>query len=157
MSQISRNDMGAAVATLRSYRRQYPEEKSFFASLINEAEALITLGDPQSAAAALKEADVDKSPERARAQWMIMRLGSAAAPAEAPATENPASSEKASEPAAAAPAAEQPQAESTTPSESKSETPVEETSGSVETTLAATAIENPVPPDPPAGNAPGEK
>ena len=26
MSQVSRNDMGAAVATLRSYRRQYPGE-----------------------------------------------------------------------------------------------------------------------------------
>lgn len=152
MSQVSRNDMGAAVATLRSYRRQYPEEKSFYASLINEAEALMILGDLKGAAAALKEADVDKSPDRARAQWMMMRLSAASAPAEAPATENPASSEKPSEPAA-----EQPQAEPATPSESKSETPAEETSGPVETTPAATATENPVPPEPPAGNAPGEK
>ncbi len=157
MSQVSRNDMGAAVATLRSYRRQYPDEKSFYASLINEAEALIILGDLKSAAVALKEADVDKSPDRARAQWMTMRLSAAAAPAEAPATENPASSEKPSEPAAAEPAAEQPKAEPATPSELKSETPAEETPGPAETTPAAAATENPVPPEPPAGNAPGEK
>ncbi len=157
MSQVSRNDMGAAVATLRSYRRQYPDEKSFYASLINEAEALIILGDLKSAAVALKEADVEKSPDRARAQWMIMRLSAAAAPAEAPATENPASSEKPSEPAPAEPAAQQPKAEPATPSESKSETPAEETPMPEETTPAAAATDNSVPPEPPAGNAPGEK
>jgi hypothetical protein len=149
--------MGAAVATLRSYRRQYPDEKSFYASLINEAEALIILGDLKSAAVALKEADVEKSPDRARAQWMIMRLSAAAAPAEAPATENPASSEKPSEPAPAEPAAQQPKAEPATPSESKSETPAEETPMPEETTPAAAATDNSVPPEPPAGNAPGEK
>jgi hypothetical protein len=111
MSQISRADLGAAVATLRSYRRQYPDEKSFYASLINEAEALITLGDPTSAAAALKEAVVDKSPDRVRAQWLLTRLDSAAAPAENPAAENSALPEKPSEPSPAEPTAAEPTVE----------------------------------------------
>lgn len=149
MSQLSRNDMGAAVATLRSYRRQYPDEKSFYASLINEAEALITLGDLKSAAVALKEADVDKSPDRARAQWMLNRLGAAAVPAEAPPAENPASPEKPSEPTPAEPKpaeppaekpeADKPVSEPATPAESKSETPAAESPGPAETDPAATS------------------
>ena len=148
MSQLSRNDMGAAVATLRSYRRQYPDEKSFYASLINEAEALITLGDLKSAAVALKEADVDKSPDRARAQWMLNRLGAAAVPAEAPPAENPASPEKPSEPTPAEPKpaeppaekpeADKPVSEPGTPAESKSETPAAESPRPAETDPAAT-------------------
>jgi hypothetical protein len=149
MSQLSRNDMGAAVATLRSYRRQYPDEKSFYASLINEAEALITLGDLKSAAVALKEADVDRSPDRARAQWMLNRLGAAAVPAEAPPAENPASPEKPSEPTPAEPKpaeppaekpeADKPVSEPATPAESKSETPAAESPGPAETDPAATS------------------
>jgi outer membrane biosynthesis protein TonB len=147
MSQVSRNDMGAAVATLRSYRRQYPGEKSFYASLINEAEALIILGDLKSAAVALKEADVDTSPDRARAQWMLNRLGAAAVPAEAAPAENPASPEKPSEPTPAEPKpaeptaekpeADKPASEPATPAESKSETPAAESPKPAETDPAA--------------------
>ncbi len=74
MSQMSRNDMGAAVATLRNYRRQYPDEKLFLPSLANEADALIRLGDLKNAAAALKEADVEQNPERLHVQWLLSRL-----------------------------------------------------------------------------------
>lgn len=74
MVQMSRNEMGAAVATLRNYRRQYPEEKSVFASLVNEAEALLHLGDRKSAAEAVREADVEQNPERVRTQWLLSRL-----------------------------------------------------------------------------------
>lgn len=162
MSQVSRNDMAAAVATLRSYRRQYPNEKSFYASLINEAEALITLGDLKSAAAALKEADVDKSPDRVRAQWMLTRLGTAAVPVEAPPAENPASPEKPSEPTPAEPPAEKTEAEksgseSVTPPESDSETSADESPKPVETSPTASSTDNPRPTEPPAGNAPAEK
>ena len=167
MSQVSRNDMGAAVATLRSYRRQYPDEKSFYASLINEAEALVTLGDLKNAAVALKEADVDKSPDRARAQWMLTRLGAAAVPAETPAAENPDLPEKPSEPTPAEPKPAEPTAEKpetdkpasepATPAESKSETPAAESPKPAETDPAATATENPVSTEPTAGNAPAEK
>ena len=167
MSQVSRNDMGAAVATLRSYRRQYPDEKSFYASLINEAEALVTLGDLKNAAVALKEADVDKSPDRARAQWMLTRLGAAAVPAETPAAENPDLPEKPSEPTPAEPKPAEPTAEKpetdkpasepATPAESKSETPAAESPKPAETDPAATATENPVSTELPAGNAPAEK
>ncbi len=162
MSQVSRNDMAAAVATLRSYRRQYPNEKSFYASLINEAEALITLGDLKSAAVALKEADVEKSPDRVRAQWMLTRLGTAAAPVEAPPAENPASPEKPSEPTPAEPQAEKTEAEKSgsepvAPPESNSETPSAESPKSVETSPTTSATDNPAPTEPPAGNAPAEK
>ena len=158
MSQVSRNDMGAAVATLRSYRRQYPDEKSFYASLINEAEALITLGDLKNAAAALKEANVDKSPDRVRAQWMLTRLGTA----ETPAAESPASPEKPSEPTPAEPKtekseADKPISEPAAPAESKPETPAAESPKPAGTDPAATAIDNPVSTEPPAGDAPTEK
>lgn len=103
MSQISRNDLGAAVATLRSYRRQYPDEKSFYSSQINEAEALIQLGDLRNAAAVLKEADVEGNPERVRAQWLLTRLGTSAAPDEADPPSNPSSPDKPSEPKPAEP------------------------------------------------------
>ena len=82
MSQMSRNDMGAAVATLRNYRRQYPDEKMFYPAMTSEAEALLLLGDMKTAAVVLKEADVEQNPERLRVQWTLARLnGNAAAPA----------------------------------------------------------------------------
>lgn len=147
MSQISRSDMGAAVATLRSYRRQYPDEKSFFASLINEAEALITLGDLKSAATALKEADVEKSPERVRAHWLLTRLGTVADPA----AESSPSPDKPTVPAAPEPAA----SEAAAPAEPKLESPAAE---SPEPAAPSTpAAENPTSSDPPADNTPAEK
>jgi hypothetical protein len=74
LCQMSRDDMGAAVSTLRNYRRQYPGQKFQFASLLNEVEALLSIGDNASAAAAATEADVDGNPERARAQWLRSRI-----------------------------------------------------------------------------------
>jgi hypothetical protein len=82
MSQMSRNDMGAAVATLRNYRRQYPDEKLTFPSLANEAEALLRLGDFKNAVVALKEADVEHNPERAHARWLLSRLSAMSEPAD---------------------------------------------------------------------------
>jgi hypothetical protein len=74
MSQMSRSEWSAAVATLRTYRRQFPKEKSLHASLLNEAEALIRMDDLPSAAAVLKEADVDENPDRISVQWLLARL-----------------------------------------------------------------------------------
>ena len=154
MSQISRNDMGAAVATLRSYRRQYPDEKSFYASMINEAEALIILGDPTGAAKALTEADVDKSPDRARAHWLLTRLGDAlSSPAEKPVPpgDQPAES-KPEDPAAGTPEVEKPASELDTPSEPNSESPAATTPET-----AAPSTDNSAPPEPPAANTSAEK
>jgi hypothetical protein len=81
MSQMSRNDMGAAVATLRNYRRQYPDEKSVFPSMTNEAFALLQLGDSKSAATVLKEASVEANPGRLQAQWLLSRLPTEGKPA----------------------------------------------------------------------------
>lgn len=81
MCQMARNDMGAAVATLRNYRRQYPGQKFAFASMLNEAEALLTMGDTVGAAAVLKEADAESNPERLRAVWLLGRIRPPSAPA----------------------------------------------------------------------------
>ena len=145
MSQVSRNDMGAAVATLRSYRRQYPDEKSFYASLINEAEALITLGDPASAATALKEAAADKSPDQARAKWLLTRPGVATAPSATPAAENSASPETSNDAPPADPAPAKPESESPATKSSEPADP------------AAPGNNSPASTEPPASNASTEK
>jgi len=96
MSQVSRGDAGTAVQTLRNYRRQYPDEKMKFASLLLEAELLVEIGDVAGSAAVLKEAATDDNPERGRQEWMLARILSATAgetpatPVESPAAESPA-------------------------------------------------------------------
>ena len=85
MSQVSRGDAGTAVQTLRNYRRQYPDEKMKFASLLLEAELLVEIGDVAGAAAVLKESATEDNPERGRQEWMLARIYSATAGA-APAT-----------------------------------------------------------------------
>ncbi len=77
LSQISRRDVGTAIATLRNYRRQYPNEKMMYASMLNECEALIELGDKTNAAKVAQEAINDANPERARAEWLASRLATA--------------------------------------------------------------------------------
>jgi predicted Zn-dependent protease len=110
MTQMSRNDMGAAVATLRNYRRQYPAEKLVFPSLTCEAEALLQLGDSKTAASALQEANVAENPEQLRVQWMLTRLTPAAAAD--PSTPEPAATPEPTTPAEpAAPAEPAPQPE----------------------------------------------
>ena len=104
MTQMSRNDMGAAVATLRNYRRQYPAEKLVFPSLTCEAEALLQLGDSKTAASALQEANVAENPEQLRAQWMLTRLTPAAAAD--PSTPEPAATPEPTTPAEPAEPAE---------------------------------------------------
>ena len=150
MSQVSRNDVGAAVATLRSYRRQYPDEKSFYASLINEAEALMSLRDQKNAIVALQAAAGDESPERVRARWLLSRLGAAPAAIEAPAAaETPADSAKPAEPASAPsePANEK----------SESEKPASEPAAPADSKSADPAADNTAPIESPASNAPAEK
>lgn len=112
MTQMSRNDMGAAVATLRNYRRQYPTEKQFYPTLVNEAEALLSLGDNANAIVALKEADVDMNPQRPQVQWLLNRVAATSTEtpaASTPPADSPASAEPAV-PEAAAPEAATPEA-----------------------------------------------
>ena len=101
MSQVSRGDAGTAAQTLRNYRRQYPDEKMKYPSLLLEAELLLELGDAAGAAAILKESVVEDNPELARQAWLLSRIAVPAAPAaDAP----PAVSETKDEPAAGIPA-----------------------------------------------------
>lgn len=77
LSQISRRDIGTAIATLRNYRRQYPNEKMTYPSMMNECEALVELGDKATAAKVAQEAVNEANPERARAEWLASRLAAA--------------------------------------------------------------------------------
>jgi hypothetical protein len=121
LCQMARNDMGVAVATLRNYRKQYPDEKTVLASMINEAEALIQIGDTKSASTTLAMADVDHNPDRPRVRWLLSRLGAteATSSAEPPASptpdaESPTPEKSAAEPPAATPDADA-KAEATAP------------------------------------------
>lgn len=77
MCQLVRTDFGAAATTLRNYRRQYPDDKWKYASMFNEAVALIRLGGPDAALLPLKEADVEQNPERIQAAWLLSRMTAA--------------------------------------------------------------------------------
>jgi hypothetical protein len=77
MLQLSRNDVGAAISTLRNYRLQYPDGSKVFPSMMNEAHVLIAHGNTADAIAVLKLADVEQNPEQVRAHWWRTRLETA--------------------------------------------------------------------------------
>ena len=77
MLQLTRNDAGAAISTLRNYRLQYPEGPAAFPSMMNEADALIAHANTADAIAVLKLADVEQNPEQNRAHWWLTRLEAA--------------------------------------------------------------------------------
>jgi hypothetical protein len=104
MSQVSRGDTGTAVQTLRNYRRQYPDEKMKYPSLLLEAELLLELGDTAGAAEVVKECAVEDNPELVRQAWLLSRMAVPAAPAAPVADGTPAVPETVGEPAAGVPA-----------------------------------------------------
>ena len=77
MLQLSRNDFGVAISTLRNYRIQYPDGPTVFSSMMNEADALIAQGNTADAITVLKQADVEQNPEQVRAHWWLTRLEAA--------------------------------------------------------------------------------
>ena len=77
MLQLSRNDVGAAIAILRNYRIQYPDGPTAFSSMMNEADALIAHANIADAITVLKQADVEQNPEQVRAHWWLTRLEAA--------------------------------------------------------------------------------
>ena len=77
MLQLSRNDFGVAISTLRNYRIQYPDGPTAFSSMMNEADALIAQANIADAIAILKQADVEQNPEQVRARWWLTRLEAA--------------------------------------------------------------------------------
>jgi TolA-binding protein len=80
LTQLSMNDYGTAVQTLRNYRRQYPDSSLQFASQLNEAEALAELGNLTAAADVLAGANIPENPEQIRTAWLHSMLSAAAAP-----------------------------------------------------------------------------
>ena len=75
--QLSRNDTGNAISTLRNYRLQYPDGPTAFASMMNEAELLMAHANTADAIAVLKQADVEQNPEQVRVRWWLTRLEAA--------------------------------------------------------------------------------
>lgn len=74
LCQVSRGDAGAAITTLRNYRRQYPEDKWNFPSMVVEALLLMDAGDVAPAKELLQQADQESNPERIRVQWILSRM-----------------------------------------------------------------------------------
>lgn len=74
MCQIDRGEVGAAIITLMNYRRQYPDARWKYPSLMNQAFALLVQDRTDDALAALTEADQADNPERLRVQMMIRSL-----------------------------------------------------------------------------------
>ena len=74
LCQIDRNEVGAAIITLMNYRRQYPDGKWKFSTMINQGLALLQQDRTVDAAAVLKEADVEANPERDRVQHLLKSL-----------------------------------------------------------------------------------
>lgn len=89
LTQMSRNDFGTAVQTLRNFRRQYPESPLRFAAELNEAEALAELGNPAAAAEVLANANIPENPEQIRTAWLRAALTAAAPTTPTPQTPNP--------------------------------------------------------------------
>ncbi len=77
MLQLSRNDIGTAISTLRNYRIQYPDGPTVFSSMMNEADALIAQANIADAVTVLRLADVEQNPEQVRAHWWLTRLEAA--------------------------------------------------------------------------------
>ena len=159
LCQMARNDMGVAVATLRNYRKQYPDEKTVLASMINEAEALIQIGDTKSAATTLAMADVDHNPDRPRVRWLLSRLGAtgASSAAELPANQTPAAEvptptleKPATDPPAATPEADA-KAEATAPDAAPEKPAAPADSKTPDESPESTPAEEPVTPQPDEG------
>ena len=74
LCQIEREEVGAAITTLVNYRRQYPEGKWKYATLINQAIALLEQKRTEDATAILKEADVEANPEQSRVQQLLRSI-----------------------------------------------------------------------------------
>ncbi|MEZ6126424.1 MAG: hypothetical protein R3C49_25150 [Planctomycetaceae bacterium] len=74
LCQLDRGEAGAAITTLRNYRRNYPEGRWRFAAMFVEGMASLREGRRDAAIEALKEADSEGNPERRRAQVMLKSL-----------------------------------------------------------------------------------
>lgn len=66
MCQMDRAEFGAAITTLMNYRRQYPDGKWKYPSMINHALCLVEQNRLEDAQALLKDANQEDNPERQR-------------------------------------------------------------------------------------------
>ncbi|GAB5443299.1 MAG: hypothetical protein Fues2KO_36480 [Fuerstiella sp.] len=73
MCQMDQGEVGAAILTLKNYRRQYPDGKWKFPSLMNEAICLQVQNRDEASLEVLKSADVEANPERGRVQHLLQQ------------------------------------------------------------------------------------
>ncbi len=76
MCQFDRREVGAAITTLVNYRRQYPDGRWKYPSLINQALALLVQERNDDARKILEEADVEENPERMRVRAILAAIPS---------------------------------------------------------------------------------
>ncbi|MEZ6132886.1 MAG: hypothetical protein R3C59_29810 [Planctomycetaceae bacterium] len=74
LCQLDREEFGAAITTFSNYRRQYPDGKWKYPSLVHQSLALLKQDRTDDAIAALKEADQDDNPEQRRVRMMLQVL-----------------------------------------------------------------------------------
>lgn len=74
--QLDRKEAGAAITTLVNYRRQYPDGRWKFASMSNQALALLAQERHADARKVLADADVEGNPERIRVKALLQAIPS---------------------------------------------------------------------------------
>jgi hypothetical protein len=74
MCQLDRGEAGAAITTLVNYRRQYPDGRWKFASMSNQALALLVQERHEDARQILQDADIEENPERARVKALLQTI-----------------------------------------------------------------------------------
>lgn len=74
MCQMDRGEVGASITTLANYRRQYPDGKWKYPSMVSHAEALLQQERTEDAIAMLQQANQDDNPEKQRVALMLDAL-----------------------------------------------------------------------------------
>ena len=74
MCQLDRKEAGAAITTFVNYRRQYPDGRWKFASMSNQALALLVQERHADARKILEDADVADNPERVRVKALLQGI-----------------------------------------------------------------------------------
>ncbi|MCH2212525.1 MAG: hypothetical protein MK110_14565 [Fuerstiella sp.] len=77
LCQIDRSQLGTAISSFMSYRRQYPEGKWFYPSLMNQALSEMALERHDAAVVTFSEADHESNPDRKRVGILLKRLRAA--------------------------------------------------------------------------------
>lgn len=74
LCQMDRGEVGAAITTFSNYRRQYPNGKWWYPSMVNQALAFLEQQRVKDAVAVLEQANQEENPSKQRVQRMLTAL-----------------------------------------------------------------------------------